>query len=441
MIWTEKRPKSPNANLVELERGSWAARVRLKLPDGRAFERERTCQTKTEARRLRDEMYAAFNTLALDIITAESVPDVPEREPLTLKVLAEKCRDEWWPAKGRSPDISDQFYQKIQTYCYPVLGEDRLISTITPDDWDAILISLHGVVTERYGPLSSSTIRKVKACLSSALSCAVTRKYLDLNPIKGLPYNPNPLAEADRMGKDAESLTDEDAPAKRMLSDAKAKQILAKSKGTLIYPMVVLQLGFGLRIAEALAVRWSDFDSDTGELKIRYQVKRRKNMRTSEGLVKTKSILERVAILKSKSGKRDIFPFDDAVELLKSIQRKGDHSLLCPNERGGLMEPRNAQRLYTSIVEALELPGDKPTTHSLRSWRLSSWANAGLPPSQLQRLAGHSRIETTMKFYVRSDTASLKQWISERGMFAFALVTPPVHAQAPQESASLLAGE
>jgi integrase len=313
VIWTEKRPKGPNTNLVKLARGAWAARVRLKLPDGRSSERERTCTTKTEARRLRDEMYAAYNTLAFEIVAGTDSPSVPDREPLTLRALSEKCRDVWWPAKGRSADIADQYFQKIETYCYPVLGEDRLISTITPDDWDAILLSLHYVVSERYGPLSSSTIRKVKACLSSALSCAVARKYLDVNPIKGLPYNPNPLAESDRLGTNAEALPDEEAPAKRMLSDKEALAILAKAKGTLAYPMIVLPLGFGLRIAEALAVKWSDIDAESGELKVRFQVKRRKNTRSDGESPKTKSVLERVAVLKSKSGKWAYWPFGQTV--------------------------------------------------------------------------------------------------------------------------------
>lgn len=110
------------------------------------------------------------------------------------------------------------------------------------------------------------------------VSCAVVHKKLALNPIKGLPYNPNPLAEADRLGLGLKDLEDA-APDKRPLTKAEVALLLKNSMGTPLYPVVVLQLGFGLRIGEALAVRWGDFDFVNAELRVRAQAKRRRASR------------------------------------------------------------------------------------------------------------------------------------------------------------------
>jgi len=425
MQWIEKRPKNPDANIKKTVEG-WNVRVKFLLPNRKVFDRHASASSRTEARKIRDDFYAAFNDGALEIFAeAERSFLPPDRPQLTLQQLATKCRDEWWPARGRSADIADQYYQKIATYCIPVLGADKPIDQITPDGWDSILQHLGSVTTQFSKPLSASTIRKVKACLSSALSCAVSQKYLLVNPLRGLPYNPNPLSEADRLGSSVEEIADDEAPAKRMLSDEEARELLKASKDSIIRPMIVLQLAFGLRIAEALAVQWSDFDWQKKTLKVRYQVKRRKNPKWKVGSGEPRSLLQRVKYLKSKAGNRDIYLFDDALELLKALQIGQGEALVCPSEKGGPMEPRNAQRAFSAVLEASKVKSEKPTTHSLRSWRISHWANVvALPASQLQRLAGHTRIETTLRYYVRGDTDSLRQWLDGRALPVSPLGSP-----------------
>jgi integrase len=413
--WPEKQPKHADSNIKKAG-SEWDVRIKFLLPNRQVFDRHAVVTSRTAARKVRDDFFAAFNARCQQIFAeAERSLLPPERPRLTLTELGEKCRDEWWPARGRSADVAEQYFQKLRDYVIPVIGGERFIDTISPDDWDTILKEIIGTVSQFNRPLSESTIRKVKAVLSSALSCAVSQKYLLINPLRGLPYNPHPLDEADRQGTDSEEWDDEDAPAKRMLTDEEAAILLKKAKNTLAYPLIVLQLAFGLRIAEALAVKWSDFDFVKQELKVRFQVKRRKNPNWHPGSTAPKTILQRVRYLKSKAGARDIFIFDDAAELLKTLRKGADEALVCPNERGGLMEPRNAQRVFHAVLELAELCGQQPTTHSLRAYRLSYWANVlALPASQLQRLAGHSRIETTLRFYVRGDTASLKAWLATR---------------------------
>ncbi|GEM_PF-822859 len=87
-------------------------------------------------------MYAAYNDLALEVLAGkppEAAKAVPAPDAMTLRALAEACRDEWWPAKGRSPDVAEQYYQKLRDYVFPVLGKDKPIGKIVADDWDRVL--------------------------------------------------------------------------------------------------------------------------------------------------------------------------------------------------------------------------------------------------------------------------------------------------------------
>jgi len=421
MRWIEKRPRGRDANIRETG-GSFLVEVRLRFPDGTRFRRELVAPTRTAARSLRDDVYAVFNEEALAILAGrqQQFGEPEPEERMTLGEMAEACRDSWWPAKGRSVDVSDQYFQKLRDYVYPVLGEDFPIASISAADWDRILARLKETETNRKALMGTATIRKVKAVLSSALSCAVAHKRIPINPIKGLSFDPNPLAEADRLGIDAEEIDDgDDSPAKRPLTDADAAALLAAAKGTGIYPMVVLQLAFGLRIAEALAVRWGDFDPSNNELRVRFQVRRRRNPRWEKGAAEPKTILQRVPVLKSKAGRREIIVMPDAAALLATIAPGDDAATLVATEVGGLYEPRNAQRAFKALVRSLaekkKIAEPLPTTHSMRSWRLSHWANVtGLPASHLMRLAGHSNIETTMRYYIRSDGESLTRWLAGR---------------------------
>ena len=419
MRWVEKRPKSADANLKQVGE-QWNVRVRIKLPDGTLFERELVAATKTAARKTRDDVFAAYNELALSILAGEDQRAVkPRPEGMILQDLANRCRDEWWPARGRSVEIAEQYFQKMRDYVIPALGADRPVASIEADDWDRVLAAMRIAKTETGKPLSTGTMRKVKAVFSSALTCAAARKVISANPLKGITFDPDPLSEADRLGVDIEDLADEETPAKRMLTDREAKQLLAGAKGSGIYPLIVLQLAFGLRIAEALAVRWGDIDWARKELLVRAQVKRRRNPKWAEGSEETKTVLQRVPVLKSKAGRREVMVFPDALTLLDTLQKGKDGDLVVASETGGLMEPRNAQRAFKTVVDSLvekeKIAFPPPTTHSMRSWRLSHWANVvGLPASHLMRLAGHSRIETTMMFYVRADGHSLRTWYEGR---------------------------
>ena len=63
MQWTEKQPKSPDANLSQ-DGDSCYVRIKLTFPDGTVFQRRGHASGKVAARRLRNGFYEEFNDAA-----------------------------------------------------------------------------------------------------------------------------------------------------------------------------------------------------------------------------------------------------------------------------------------------------------------------------------------------------------------------------------------
>ena len=45
--------------------------------------------------------------------------------------------------------------------------------------------------------------------------------------------------------------------------------------------------------------------------------------------------------------------------------------------------------------------------HALRKTCITNWLEDGVPPHEVQQLAGHSSIETTMKYYAKVDRSAI----------------------------------
>lgn len=60
---------------------------------------------------------------------------------------------------------------------------------------------------------------------------------------------------------------------------------------------------------------------------------------------------------------------------------------------------------YHARCRWAEVPEDD--FHSLRKTCITNWLEAGVPPHEVQRLAGHSSVETTMKYYAKVDRSAI----------------------------------
>ena len=128
---------------------------------------------------------------------------------------------------------------------------------------------------------------------------------------------------------------------------------------------------------------------------------------------------------KTKAGYRTLNISDALYEFLRASKKRAEANgveWVCPNRDGGLYDPRNAGRHFTMAANKAVV-GEKPdgspilingqkgkpdvTHHDCRSTLLSYLANyandgVGVRPAMLKGIAGHSKIDTTMRYYVRA---------------------------------------
>ncbi len=65
----------------------------------------------------------------------------------------------------------------------------------------------------------------------------------------------------------------------------------------------------------------------------------------------------------------------------------------------------NSLRMYHVRCRWADVPPDD--FHALRKTAITNWLEAGVPPHEVQRMAGHSSIETTMKHYAKVDRSTI----------------------------------
>ncbi|MBN6058402.1 hypothetical protein JYK22_41160, partial [Nonomuraea sp. RK-328] len=173
------------------------------------------------------------------------VPTVAEWMTEYLDVICERL-----VASGKmAPRTLADYRSKTRHWIIPLLGRHRL-NRLAPEHLDT------AYTTMLAKGLSTSTVLKVHRILSRALKVAVRRDKMTRNVAT--------LVEAPTAAEtEIEPLTREEA--RRILDVARTKR-----NGT----RWSVALALGIRQGEALGLRWSYIDMDTGEIRAWFQVQR-----------------------------------------------------------------------------------------------------------------------------------------------------------------------
>lgn len=155
-------------------------------------------------------------------------------------------------------------------------------------------------------------------------------------------------------------------------------------------------LPLGLRLGEALGLRWEDVDPDAGTLRVAVALQRRKG---SKELVEPKTHQSRrplplpsvlLAALK-------VHRMRQLEERFAAGPAWKDHGLVVPSTVGTAIEPRNLTRHFKSVLQAAGLPDIR--FHDLRHTVASLLVAQGVHPRVVMEILGHSQISLTMNIY------------------------------------------
>lgn len=238
---------------------------------------------------------------------------------------------------------------------------------------------------KRAAGLSSRTIELIYVTLKSALKQALLEGLVTRN-----------VADHVRKPKREQGKTIRVLSVEEM--DALVTAALKHRTGLLI----VIMLGTGLRIGEALALEWKDVDLQKGSLRVR------------QGLVTAKEPggKKRVQLLqdpKSGHGKRTVPLSDDvtaafrqwksrqAQEKLKLGALYADTGRIFTTQKGTPLEARRMGRTLEAIASKAGIEHVNP--HALRHTFATRMLERGVHPKVVQEMLGHSDITLTLNTY------------------------------------------
>lgn len=198
------------------------------------------------ATRREAELYEAQIKLELQTGSAAMVGYGPESKQ-KLKEYLPKWYESYHHNLAKSTRYS--YWSGINIHLIPMLGEVSL-NKLTPQMIDDMIAQL------RAKGLAENSVRYCHRILSSALSSAVKYGYIPNNPAKNIMTRFSKNA-----GRKYEKYTVE-----------QMQQLLAFVHGNVLETVVLLAVLFGLRLSEALGLRWRDVDLTHRQITLRGQI-------------------------------------------------------------------------------------------------------------------------------------------------------------------------
>lgn len=285
----------------------------------------------------------------------KSAPD----EAMTLKALAARYESERFPSRH---DTARTYRSWLKNYVLPEWG-DKLVVHIQPRPVELWLKSL------ALAPKSKTHVRNMMYMLLDFAMWAgvieVARNPMELVVVKG----------ATKRIRKPRSLT----VAQFQSLDAELKEPFRT--------IALVCVCFGLRISEALALKWRDVDWLNAKLKVE------------------RSIVEQhVDDVKTDGSRRSLAIADDLMQTFHSWKQMTefatdeDWMFASPVKLG--RQPYSYTGVWRELQRAAEIAGiGKLGTHSFRH-TYRSWLDAvGTPIAVQQKLMRHSDIRTTMNIY------------------------------------------
>ena len=286
----------------------------------------------------------------------------------------------------------DSYKAMIKNQVKPYLG-DRPLSALTTQELQKFYNTvkkkgrvkadkLHG--TE----LADSLVRKIHMMLHEALDMAVAQRLLIKNPTNGTTIPKTNYAP------------------KQILNDEQLERFMERIRYDEVwYDFFYTELTTGLRRGEICGLRWEDFDADTGKLKIRRAIHKKKG----GGLI--------VGETKTETGTRAILLPPSTAELLRKRKETAVGDWIFPNiyKPEEPMHPDYAYHRLKTLLKQAELPLIR--FHDLRHTFATHALVSGVDAKTLSGILGHTNASFTLDTYTHLTTDMQKNASNIVGSF------------------------
>ena len=286
-----------------------------------------------------------------------------QRQPQAAMPFSAFVETKWKPnATLRLRKSSMRIYSfNLDNHILPTLGEFPLRDIRRSD----IESCLSGLQQTGY---AVSTLRSVRATISTVLESAVSDKYIADNPAHGIR-----IREVDSKRE------------LRYLRQSEVRRLLLKLEDP-CRTVVLVAVSTGLRIGEILALRWRRIDLLQNTIEV----------------AETYSSGE-FGPPKTRSSRRTIPISTSLAEVFKRLRPQNcePERLVFATPKGTPLNPKNLyNRQLAPACDAIELP--RVSWHSFRHTHATLLHDAGESLKTAQSLLGHSDLETTLGVYTHA---------------------------------------
>jgi len=346
----------------------WKVDVQVGVkPNGRPRFVRRTAPTKSAALRLGQQIMADAANGAL----------APQGRELFHSFALR------WLYDTKAPQVREatthDYRYKLETYILPTFGK-RPIAQINTNDVTGWLKELH------CSGKSNFTINGVRQVLNAVMRAALSNGYIVRNPVTNTPVYR-------RTRRDMVNV-------KEPWSLSEAQQVLAAVRNSPVELFTVLLVYFGLRKSEALGLKWSDFDFDSGTFTINRSIREVQTFRP-DGSRRT-VVVE--GDTKTLSSRRTLVLSPRVVEAILRHRDNIDHPVLrdgaawvFSTKHGTVQRPGTVQRMLHRVLEAHNIR--RIRIHDIRHTAVVLAIESGTPIEAVSQGAGHTRLDTTKSIY------------------------------------------
>ncbi|MGO8718708.1 MAG: tyrosine-type recombinase/integrase [Acidobacteriaceae bacterium] len=356
-------------------RTEWVLRYRVTLSDGRRVQRQavvgttREYRTESQAQKAADRLRLTINDLGPGV----QIPTVGmvARHFQDVELSASNARRSW--------STKQNYLDNLTSYILPRWGRTRMME-IKAVEVEAWLATLGGKKTGR--PLADPSRQKIRNVFSCLFTHAQRHEFV--------PQGHNPIKLVRQGGK--RSRTPDILSASEVRALWEGSQMRERA-------MISIEFGNGLRISEAVGLKWSDIDFDNGTASVTRSV-----VKGREGNTKTEISRKLVPLhscqLEDLKAWRTEAPYpDDSDWLFASHLKKG---------RKPYWPDMIRKRHLLPLAEKLGIK-KRIGWHSFRRSYASLLKANREDIKVVQELMRHANISTTMDLYTQAFSEDARQ--------------------------------